>query len=182
MGKKINRLLEQQNNAIIKLLGEMKQPTKGQSALEGDALATHAWASGGDYRTPPKNLILNLGNPAEEAKRRDMMTNASATGTAAFGADTSPALQLNKQFINDKNARDDAANYQDNVRGAMDRATNILGETSNMEMANRNAVLGGHQNLMSTTMQRKQMADQSRSNIMNSILGGASIGLSAFGL
>lgn len=159
---------------LMQQIQQMNQPSESERMLQSRAANTMNWLDSRDYRNLPTGTFIDFSTPAENMKRYETLMNASQNGTNAIGSDGGAAGKLQQKFMQDRFARDDAANFQQNVQRMAGEATNVLGSTAGMEMQRRmgamNAVGGAY----------GQLASQPRQSLWGSILGaGATIGAAA---
>jgi hypothetical protein len=147
---------------ITASLDKMNTPSAAQSFLDTQAMAAGNWIAGGDYRTRPSNAFIAIEDPAVENDRRRMMMDSAGSGTSALasgGADPT-AIALNSQYLNDRWARDSAANYQNQVAGVADRATGAVANSANSAFQRQSAVLQGQMGAMGVAPKKSNLFGQ----------------------
>lgn len=155
---------------ITATLNQMKQPSAAQQFLDNQAMEAANWVSRGDYRTRPNNAFFSIEDPTIANQQRKVMLDSVGDGVSALanGTADSTALALNKDYLNDKWARDSAANYQDQVSDFANRATGALGGSANAEAQRQSNLLSGQLSAM-------QVAPKKTSLFSSLIKGGISL-------
>lgn len=132
-----------------------------------------------DYRNLNKdgNMLLNFEMPAEEQRKREILTNASKSGTfgLADNASAGKATALAGQYMQDKFARDSAQNFQNNIQRAGDTTRGVLAtaaggtaDANALEQQRRLAALNSLGSLYNT---QKSTNSQGGAGILGGILG-----------
>lgn len=136
---------------ITATLQQMKQPSAAQKFMDDQAMQASQWLAGGDYRNTPNNMFLSLEDPAVENERRRTMLDSLGSGVTALAENgaNSTALALNKDYLNDKWARDSAANYQDQISQASQRTLGALGASADASLNRQNSLLQGQMGALS---------------------------------
>jgi hypothetical protein len=95
-----------------------------------------------DYRDPSKfGVIPNFFDPAVRARQREMLMDSHPQGAAALGGGSETALALDRQNMEDHDAEDAAASYQDQVQGAVNAARGDLTGLQNSDLQRKLGVL-----------------------------------------
>jgi hypothetical protein len=118
LAEQMRRRDEEDRRRYDQAFAAAREPSKAEQQREAERAAYFEWKAKGDYRTPPPSLIgVNYGPQAEE--RRRLERTALPTGAGAMGAAyASPtALALNKDYISNVNAENDALAYQGALAG-----------------------------------------------------------------
>lgn len=165
---------------------EAAKPSPAETQREEERKAYFDWKTKGDFRTPPPSLIgMSFGPEAE--RRRTMERTALPTGSGAMGAGyASPtALALNRDYLSNVNAENDALAYQGQLQGEdlYQRTNNSQGIIAN-DMARKNFLTGGANFGLSSAANQSQYSTGARINTQPKSLWPALIsgGLSAAGM
>lgn len=142
MSKKQDQLSTQLLNTYLAALSKAQEPSAYEKAIGDQALGTIDWASKGDYTSAPKGVFFNLADPAERKRQRELITGAGARGTAALGTPNPTALALDEENRANQFDEDQAGNYQQEVSGAIGRASGVAGNLAGMDLSRKTAVLG----------------------------------------
>lgn len=161
-------------------------PSPAETQRESERKAYFDWKEKGDFRTPPPSLIgMSFGPEAE--RRRAMERTALPTGSGAMGAGwASPtALALNRDYLSNVNAENDALAYQGQLQGEdiYQRTGNSAAVIAN-DMARKNFLMGGTNFGLSSASNQSQYSTGARINTQPKSLWPALIsgGLRAAGM
>lgn len=151
MGKKEKEIY----SSLLAAIKNMQNPAANpaQNALTTEALAAADFFKKGDFTSLPKGMIFDFDNPVQQRENYLKTMNAGNEGTFALGAGTgggdgaARSADTQGKYLNDKFARDAAANYQDNVREASGRAQNMLTQAAGSTQQNQSSIVGALQNL-----------------------------------
>lgn len=165
---------------------EAAKPSPAEQQREEERKAYFDWKTKGDFRTPPPSLIgMSFGPEAE--RRRAMERTALPTGSGAMGAGyASPtALALNRDYLNNVNAENDALAWQGQLQGEdiYQRTGNSAAVIAN-DMARKNFLTGGTNFGLSSAANQSQYSTGARINTQPKSLWPALIsgGLGAAGM
>lgn len=156
-------------------------PSAAEQQREQERSDHFAWKKAGDYRKLPPGLInIALADPAHERAKREMEFNAIGTGVFGMGAEGAnpTAVALSKQNLADQNEREQASNYEAQVRAEdlyqrTDNSTSLM----NMDFARNMGLLNTASGMSQfQTGARIQSMPQS---LLPAIISGGMAGLSA---
>ncbi len=165
---------------------EAAKPSPAELQREEERKGYFDWKAKGDFRSPPPSLMgMSFGPEAE--RRRAMERTALPTGSGAMGAGyASPtAMALNRDYLSNVNAENDALAYQGQLQGEdlYQRTNNSQGIIAN-DMARKNFLMGGSNFGLSSAANQSQYSTGARINTQPKSLWPALIsgGLSAAGM
>lgn len=180
MGRQTKALYNQLIGMINKMQSTPAPVNEPQKFLTDKAMESARLLETGDFRTLPKNLFFNFQRPAEQMRQRQLLTNASQTGTfgLADNGGASRATALQGEYLKDKFARDSSESFQNNIANASQNVYSALGQSSNAEaqrLAFENdrqmAIMGALNNLYQFKKQSNQAGGFG--SILGGILGAA---------
>ncbi len=147
MSKEEKALYAKMTAAIDKMSQPQSNPA--QDFLTNSAIEGANFLKGGDYRQLPKGQFFNFEMPEEQMRRYRDLTNVGSEGTFALGdnAGSGQAMGIQKQYLQDKFARDASQNYQNNVAGGADNVYQGLQQAAGAKAGNDQAIISGLQSL-----------------------------------
>lgn len=121
--------------AYIQNLQTQPSPSNpAQDRITEQSLKGSKWLEGRDFRNmKDAGMFFDFEQPAEQEKRQNMIANSFQGGTfgMADNAGESAATRLEGKYLSDRRARDDSANFQQNIEGAAAGVKQGLVESSN---------------------------------------------------
>lgn len=178
MGKK-ERMLQQAIDAMKAEIAALKNPANNpaQQYLTNEALAGAEFLKKGEYSSLPKGMFFDFQAPAANIDRYKKMVNVGQGGTFALGdnAGMGNAMATQKNYLSDKFARDEANNYQNNIREAAGTIRGALGGAAGAKSDNDARILQALQGMTGAIGQMPQ--SQSKLGSILGLIGG--IGSSA---
>lgn len=132
-------------------IAKMQEPANNpaQKYLTDEALAGADWLKKGDYSALPKGMFFDFKMPSEQLDQYKKFSNVNQGGTFALGDNGGQGQRMNieKQYLSDKFARDASQNYQDNIRGAAQNIRGGLTAAAGAKSQNDTAIMQALQGL-----------------------------------
>jgi len=132
-------------------IAKMQEPSQNpaQQFLTNEALSGADWLKKGDYSQKPAGMFFDFKGPAEQVEQYKKFSNVSQDGTYALadGGGRGEAQNLQKQYLNDKFARDASQNYQDNISNAAGNVRAGLGAAADAKSGLDTRVMSAMQGL-----------------------------------
>jgi len=121
-----------------------------QQFLTNQALAGADFINKGDFRTLPKGQYFNFEMPEEQLKQYKEAVNVGNEGSFALGDNegAGKSMELSKQYLIDKFARDSSLNFQNNIAQANENVNQGLQQASGYQTNQNSAVISALQGAM----------------------------------